>query len=140
MVLAGASDGGADDILARILVIDDEVEIRSLLRALLERAGYEVLDAEDGNAAGEVCRNGSVDLIITDLLMPVQDGLEVIVEMKRECPDIKVIAVSGGGRSAQLNLLPAARQLGAARTFEKPFSTRALLDAITELLAGDAKA
>ena len=125
--------------MARILVIDDETEMRSLLRAVLEQAGHEVLDAADGNAASELCRGGSVDLIITDLLMPVQDGLEVIVEMKRERPDIKVIAVSGGGRAGQLDLLPAARQLGAARTFEKPFSTRELLDAIAELLPDDAK-
>ena len=126
--------GGETQHMARILIVDDEAPIRKLLRQILEREGYEVIDAPDGMVATELYHEAPADLIIMDILMPEKDGLETMVELCNEYPSTKVIAISGGGVTGRLNLLPAAQHLGAIRTFKKPFDRRELLDAVTELL------
>jgi two-component system, response regulator, stage 0 sporulation protein F len=124
--------GGQGDMpLATILVIDDQKPIRSLLRAALEGDGHEVLEASNGRLGLERYRERAADLIITDMLMPVMNGLELMVELTKSFPHVKVIAMSGG-RERELN---AATLLGARQTFQKPFDIRELLTAVRDHLA-----
>ena len=121
--------------MARILIIDDEEPFRMMLRQTLERAGHEVMEALDGAMGATLYREKPTDLLITDILMPGKDGLELIMELRRDFPDIKVIAMSGGGRSGNLDFLPVASLFGADRTFQKPFNRQELLAAIQELVS-----
>jgi len=120
-----------------VLVIDDEDQVRQLIRETLELAGYEVEDARDGKEGLERYRAKSVDLVIMDILMPDQDGLESILALRREFPASRVIAMTGGSDMiGVLNFLDVAKMLGARRTLQKPFDMKTLLDAVsTEVLA-----
>jgi CheY-like chemotaxis protein len=120
--------------MTQILVIDDDDLIRGLLRSVLEKAGYQVLEAPDGNVGIEIFREQSADLIITDILMPEKEGLETIMEIKRESPDVKIIAISGGAKCGPFTYLKLAERFGAERVFSKPLEMRQLLQAIRELL------
>ena len=120
--------------VARILVIDDEISIRAMLRDMLEGEGHQVIEAPDGAVAMKQCRDQSVDLIITDILMPEKDGLEVIREIRRLAPDTKVIAISGGNPQVHVRFLDIAKHLGAYRTIDKPFALHTLLDAVHDAL------
>jgi DNA-binding response OmpR family regulator len=120
---------------SRILVIEDDTEVRDLLRALLGRAGHEVEVANDGVAGIHAFRTNPADLIITDLVMPGKEGLETIVDLRREFPDLKIIAISGGGLDGQNNYLNAAQLCGATMTFRKPFDNEEFVDAVNELLS-----
>lgn len=118
-----------------ILVIDDEPEIREVLRAFLQRAGYIVHTASDGLEGVKVFSERSIDLVITDLLMPQQEGIETIMQIKTDHPNLPIIAISGGGRMAgTLDILQTAKLLGAARTFSKPFQPQELVEAVRNLL------
>ena len=122
--------------MARILIIDDEDQIRKMLRQMLERAGYEVDDAPNGKEGIQRFRQQPADLIITDIIMQEKDGIETIMELRREYPDVKIIAVSGGGtRLTCDSCLRAAEVAGADRSFTKPVNVSGLLDAVSELLA-----
>ena len=121
--------------MARILVIDDEEPIRRLLDQALTAEGHEVLAASDGKEALRLQQATPVDLVITDILMPKQDGLEVIMALKREVPGIKVIAMSGGGRFIQAGALQMAEPLGAFATLRKPFALEAMLETVNLALA-----
>ena len=83
--------------MPRILIIDDERQIRELLRDILEDAGYDVAEAADGQEAIKIQRGEPADLIITDLIMPEKEGIETIRELKQSYPDVRIIAMSGGG-------------------------------------------
>lgn len=120
--------------LRRILVIDDDAQVRVMLRWLLEGAGYEVVDAPDGQEGVRLFRQQPADLVITDIFMPEKDGLEVIQELTRDFPEVKIIAISGGGQTGKVDLLPHAEAFGALRTFQKPLDLRKLLNAVKELL------
>ena len=120
--------------MTQILVIDDDDLIRGLLRSVLEKAGYQVLEAPDGNVGIENFREQSADLIITDILMPEKEGLETIMEIRRESPDVKIIAISGGAKVGPFTYLKLAERFGAERVFSKPLEMRQLLQAIRELL------
>jgi CheY-like chemotaxis protein len=121
--------------MGRILVVEDDKAVRELLREILERAGHEVTVAENGQEAIQKTRETPPDLIITNILMPEKEGLETIQELHRDDPDIKIIAVSGGGQIGPADYLDIARRFGANRTFSKPFDRRELLEAVAELLA-----
>ena len=121
----------------RILVIDDDQQIRILLRQVMELAGYEVVEAGDGREGLLKLRKLGADLVITDLIMPEQEGLETITSMKKEYPKLKIIAISGGGRIGPEAYLPAAQELGAEMVFSKPFDIRELAEAVKELLTHD---
>jgi len=121
--------------MARILVVDDEEQVRGMLRKMLERAGHEVIDAPDGNVAARLYRENPADLMIVDVLMPEKDGLETIIDLRGDFPDAKIIAMSGGGITGRLDLLPAAKHLGAACTLKKPFKRQELVDTIERVLA-----
>jgi CheY-like chemotaxis protein len=122
---------GRDRERVRILVVDDELSIRVLFRKVLERAGYEVVEAANGEAAMSRIREGRISLIITDLVMPDQEGVETIRRLRESYPEIKVIAMSGafGGR-----LLRTAELLGAQATLMKPVSPATILQVTQDIL------
>jgi CheY-like chemotaxis protein len=123
--------------MGRILVIDDDNEVRELICTLLRRQGHDVTEAADGKEGIHSYRNNPVDLIITDLFMPVKEGLETIVDLRREFPELKIIAISGGNREGPGNYLKTAELCGASRIFQKPFDNAQLLAAVDELLVTD---
>lgn len=120
--------------MGRVLVIDDEPQIRSMLRMMLERAGYEVEEAPDGIEGIRIYRNKPVDLIISDLIMPNKDGIGMIIELKKEFPDVKIIAMSGGGLNKPEGYLEGAKKLGAQRTLTKPINRDELLRTVSDTL------
>ena len=120
--------------MARILVIDDEKDMRVMLREMLERAGYEVIEgtgSRDGLARFE---RTPADLVITDLFMPQGSGVEAIQKLKADHPDVKIIAITGVDPQIRNELLARAKQGGADRVFPKPTDMQSLRDAIKELL------
>ena len=120
--------------MARILIIDDEPQIRSMLRLMLERVGYEVAEAPDGIEGIRRYRENPADLIITDLIMPNKDGIGMIIDLKKEFPKVKIIAMSGGGVNRPEGYLDGAKKLGAARTLTKPIDRDEMLKAVKETL------
>src|SRR6266581_894580 len=120
--------------VARILVMDDDELLRGALRVVLEGAGYEVIEAGDGNAGLQLQREQAADVVLVDIFMPERDGLEVIKALHGEQPQPTIVAMSGGGRTGQIEVLEAAAALGASRTLVKPFEPRQLLKVIRELL------
>ncbi len=120
--------------MARILVIDDDVQILDMLKQTLEREGYEVVDTDSGKEGIRLYREDPTDLVITDILMPETEGVEVILDLRRDFPDVKIIAISGGGQVSSEVYLRVAKNLGAEYTFSKPVTREKLLKAIKELL------
>ena len=120
--------------MARILVIDDEELVRFTLKQALQKAGHEVVEAADGNDGIAVCRQSPVDLIITDIIMPEKEGIETIVELRRDDPDLKIIAISSGGRTGTTDYLELAQKLGARQVLRKPFGRQELLEAVQDIL------
>ena len=120
--------------MARILVIEDEDEIRTMLCQVLEGEGYDVEEASDGMEGVELYRNKPADLIITDMIMPKKEGMETIMDLKLEFPNVKIIAISGGGRVGPEPYLEVAEGLGAERVFTKPFRIPELIEAIQNIL------
>jgi CheY-like chemotaxis protein len=125
--------------MASILIIDDDLEILQVYSEILEREGYDVLAASDGREGMRLCRNRHVDLVITDIIMPEKEGLETIIELRRDLPHVKIIAMSGGGQIGAGQYLPLAEKLGAQHTLDKPFTAVELLEAISEVLDNPAE-
>lgn len=121
--------------MARILVIEDEDHIRTLLGKMLEQEGYEVLTASNGKEGLKVFHSTPpIDVIVTDIFMPEKEGLETINEIKKDFPDVKIIAISGGGQKGNLSFLTIAKHIGANITLRKPFNIEDLSNAIKELI------
>ena len=120
--------------MSRILVIDDEPQIRTLLREALEIAGHQVLEAGNGKEGLRAYQAQPADLVITDILMPEKEGLECILELRRIDPGVRVFAISGGSRFVQKDVLDLARRFGARRTFWKPFDLERVVGAVCEEL------
>lgn len=120
--------------MARILIIDDELAIRRMLHAALERAGHEVIEVSSGAEGLRAYRDGGVDLVITDILMPDMEGLECILELRRSNPAVRIIAMSGGSERMDMDVLHVARRFGALRSFSKPFPLDEMLAAVTTAL------
>jgi len=120
--------------VARILIIEDDVSVREFLESLLQRAGFDTVTAANGKEGMEVFHTPPVDLVITDIIMPEKDGIETIMDMKRLSPSLKVIAISGGGRSEPEDYLHSARLLGADDAIKKPFNNDDILDSVRALL------
>lgn len=120
--------------MTRVLIIEDDNEVREYLESLMERSGYETATAVNGKEGVDLFRTTPVDLVITDIIMPEKDGIETIMDMKRANPALKVIAISGGGRAEPENYLHSARLLGADRTIKKPFTNEDILEAVRALL------
>ncbi|MCX5864800.1 MAG: response regulator [Deltaproteobacteria bacterium] len=121
--------------MARILLIDDNYMVRESLTMLLTKAGHEVRTAENGRLALQLYQSLVFDLVITDIVMPEMDGLELIQEMKQRYPQVKIIAISGGGRCSPQDYLEIAGVLGVSSTIAKPFANQELLSRIEEVLS-----
>ncbi len=117
---------------AAVLVVDDDEVMRDLLKRVLERSGFAVVTARDGRDGVERFRGQEVDLTITDMVMPVMDGLEMIRALVAEQPNIRIIAVSGVDDWD--NYLKAARSLGAKAVLRKPVSSADLVNTVRRVL------
>lgn len=116
----------------RVLVVDDDPGVRDVIRSMLESSGYSVLLAANGKEAMRLLRTERADLILTDLVMPEQEGIETIKTLRREYPEIKVIAMSGAFGGDYLRI---AAYLGAHATLAKPIQMDKLLKLVSETLA-----
>lgn len=111
----------------RVLVIEDEAALRQTIRRMLESAGHEVVEAENGRTGLEIFRKNSLDVVITDIIMPNKEGIETIRDIRALNPDIRIVAISGGGRTKNFDFLRIAGKLGANATLAKPFQRQQLL-------------
>ena len=118
----------------RILVIDDEATALDLLRRILENEGYEVFLAGNGAEGIKLFRSQPCDLVITDMVMPVKDGLQTILDLRKEAPDLPFIAISGGGTISKERYLTVAGYLDKVVTIAKPFAVGDILAAVADLL------
>jgi len=114
----------------RVLIVDDEEGIRDVAKLQLESFGFAVLAVEAGRRALKVFEEGPFDLVITDMLMPEMDGVELINELRRRRPDQKVLAISGGGRASKESYLKIAQLCGAQEILAKPFNRDQLIEAV----------
>lgn len=117
-----------------ILLIDDDDLVRSLMTRALTHARYTVIEAADGERGLELARAGAPDLVVTDLVMPVKEGVETIMTLRRERPRLPIIAISGGVSNSQL-YLDIAGKIGARRILAKPFLPAQLIALIEDVLA-----
>lgn len=117
-----------------ILVIEDDEQVRSILRTTLEHAGYDVAEAPDGEMGIRSLSRTPAALVITDIVMPNKEGLETIQDLRRDFPNVKIIAISGGGPFDTQQLPRTAFLLGVHRTFAKPLDWHGLLEAVRELV------
>jgi CheY-like chemotaxis protein len=120
--------------MAKILVLDDEPSILLMIKKMLEKEGHEVDIALNGKEGMKLFENNKPDLLITDIIMPEKEGLETIHELRMKFPDLKIIAISGGGRIGPDGYLPGAILLGANRVFQKPLDQKEFLQAVAVLL------
>lgn len=118
----------------RILVFDDDPALRAVLIAVLRNAGFEAEGASDGAAGMALFRRQPADLVITDIVMPNQEGIETVRELRRLSPTVKIIAISDGGRTGSLNFLRIAKEFGADAALAKPFRNPELIDLVKQLL------
>lgn len=118
----------------RILIIDDDPGVRRMLVEMLRRDGYEVAEAEDGRAGMQRFREEPAALVITDVLMPEQEGLETLMQLRQASKSVKVIAISGGGRVGPDTYLNSALTLGADAILAKPFGRDELLSLVSKVL------
>ena len=120
--------------MTRILIIDDDESILSFLKERLIYEGFNVLTATDAKEGMKLFNDNQVDLVITDIFLPDKNGFEIIIEMKRICPEIKIIAMSGIGLGMVKACLKTAKFSGAEYAFAKPLETSGLLTALYKLL------
>ena len=120
--------------MPKILLIDDDEQIRKLVRRYLEGEGHRVYDAQTAENGMSVFLAQEIDLVITDILMPGKDGIELITELRREKPEVKIIAISGGGSCAPHLYLASSKYLGASLAIAKPFRREELIQAVDQLL------
>lgn len=118
--------------MACILVIDDDPDIRDLAKSTLESAGHKVILAVDGREGVQLYRANRPDLVITDLFMPNQEGLETIKQLRMEFPEIRIVAISG--KPSGNTMLSIAQRLGAVAVLQKPFVTEELLKVVEQAL------
>ena len=120
--------------MPRILVIDDDDQLRASIRQMLELSEYEVNEASDGDEGIKAYQKNPYDLVITDLIMPKKEGIETILELRRDYPEAKIIAMSGGGYGGPDNYLYMAQKFGVNSTLLKPFGREELLNAVKDTL------
>lgn len=120
--------------MARILIIDDDSNVRLSERLLLETGGHEVLEAGGGAQGIEMCQQSDPDLVVCDILMPGIGGLDTIQELKRTATRAKILALSGGLYGGGIQFLPEAKKRGADATLSKPFSTKEFFAAVNDVL------
>lgn len=111
----------------RVLVIDDEAALRATIRRMLESAGHLVVEAENGRVGLEAYRSQPADVVVTDIIMPQKEGIETIRDIRKLNGDVRIVAISGGGRNKNMDFLRIAGKLGATVTLAKPFRKEQLL-------------
>lgn len=121
--------------VGKILVIDDEASVRTILKLILERAGHEVYPASTARQAMELVGNNTFDLVITDIIMPDEDGISTILKLRDRHPELPVVAISGGTSLASTDFLEAAKRIGACGTVKKPFEPESLLETVNDCIA-----
>lgn len=121
--------------MARILVVDDDSLVRQTIKHLLAAQGHEVHEAENGRHGEALALRDSPDIVVIDILMPEQEGVETIIALRRQRPDVRILAISGGGQMRYPDFLAMAKQFGAHATLAKPFDRDALLGALAPLLS-----
>lgn len=117
-----------------ILIVEDENDLREMLKVSLARKKFTILEAENGKDAIIHFKPAVTDLVITDLIMPEEDGLKVIIRLREIKPSLKIIAISGGGKAGPASYLNLAKALGADAVYSKPFSVNEMIKKIEELL------
>jgi len=132
--------------MARIIIIDDEKDVREVLKEVLERAGFDVEIAANGDDGLELLRSKGADVVITDIIMPGKNGVETVHDIRKHFPKTRVIVISGGGNVAPMEYEPSAIKTsaylasaaveGADVTLTKPFDRQEILDAVSQLIAG----
>jgi DNA-binding response OmpR family regulator len=120
-----------------ILLVEDDNDLREMLKDTLSRKNFTVLEAKNGRDAIMHFKPAVIDLVVTDLIMPEEDGLKVIMRLREMKPGLKIIAISGGGKAGPGSYLNLARALGADAIYSKPFSINDLITKIEELLVGE---
>jgi DNA-binding response OmpR family regulator len=120
-----------------ILIVEDDNDLREMLKVSLIRKRFTVLDVENGKDAIIHFKPTVTDLVVTDLIMPEEDGLKVIMKLREIKPSIKIIAISGGGKAGPGSYLNMAKALGADAIYSKPFSVNELITKIEELLSDE---
>jgi CheY-like chemotaxis protein len=120
--------------MACILIADDEPLVRSTLCGILRRAGYEVVEAEDGDQVLAVCASEHPDLVLIDIIMPNREGVETIAALREVYRDLPIVAMSGGGRTGSTTFLDFSGRVGANRMLMKPMRNAELLEAIAACL------
>jgi DNA-binding response OmpR family regulator len=118
--------------MPHILLIDDDEFFRGMVSTVLKEAGHKITEAGDGREGLRCHATGSFDLVITDLIMPGKEGIETILELRRRQAEIKIIAISGGGRESAEGYLEIALNVGADHVLAKPFRTEELLSKIAD--------
>lgn len=123
--------------MAKILVVDDDADVRSTLRRVLTSAGYTVAEAANGAEGMQLLTAQPFDLVVIDILMPQRDGFETIQALRQTLPGVKIIAISGAPRFGSYDPLGAAKTFGAHRTVSKPFEPAVILEAVRQLLSAN---
>jgi YesN/AraC family two-component response regulator len=120
--------------MAHIMIVDDEDLLRQTLRHILEAAGHEVLDASNGNECLKALETQAVDVVITDIVMPEKEGIELIADIRRSYPDLKILAISAGAWGGKFDYLETATKLGAHAALAKPFTADQIRQAVADCL------
>ncbi|MDY6284956.1 MAG: response regulator [Fibrobacter sp.] len=124
--------------MPKVLIIDDEEDIRSVLKDMLDMSGYEVDTAENGRQAKDLYDKTEYDVVITDIIMPEQDGFEVILDYRNKNQLDRIIAISGGGRTSAEDYLNIASHFGVSSIFSKPPNYKDLIAKVDEIVASHA--
>jgi CheY-like chemotaxis protein len=120
--------------MANILVIDDDSMARNVIAEMLSEKGHIIVEASDGKEGLKLYNTTKFDIVITDMIMPEVEGIETIIQLRKDNPDVKIIAISGGGRISAYSHLSLAEKFGVKKTLVKPFSKNDLQIAVDELL------
>ena len=119
--------------MTKVLLAEDNEAVRFALALALKKAGFDVSEAKNGNEVLDNDGLDDIDVVVTDILMPEKDGIELLMELRERAPDLPVIAISGGGRISSLNYLETASAMGAVAVFDKPFNEKLLIEKIESL-------
>ncbi|HXC41475.1 MAG TPA: response regulator [Burkholderiales bacterium] len=121
--------------MSRILIIEDNDDARRFMSLALQGEGYDVAVAEDGEAGLQIQRHAPAEVLITDIFMPNKDGIETIIDFRQKFPTVKIIAMSGGRGTGNVDYLDTAREIGADECLSKPFGLHELLTAVQGVIA-----
>lgn len=120
--------------MGRVIVIDDQEPIRRIVRSALERAGHDVLEAGDGERGLELLASHTADVVLSDIFMPGMDGIQMLRQIRKQFPSVKVIVMSGGDSRGMLDLRRDAELLGAVKSLSKPFTTHEIVAVVNSVL------